>query len=48
MNITGKSFPTNILLVFGYDIHGHENIEGVVDSTTNILFIEFAASAVRQ
>ena len=37
--IGGQSQPPNFLLLLADDIHGHEDIEGVIDSAANIFLI---------
>lgn len=37
--IRGQSDPADLLLVFGYNVHGHQHVEGVVDTPADVLLI---------
>lgn len=36
----GKSLPGDFLLLLGDNVHGHENVQGIVDSSANVLLVE--------
>ena len=37
-----QSLPGDFLFFFGNNVHRHENIQGIVDTPTNVLFVEFS------
>ena len=37
--ISRQSKPSDLFLLFGYNIHGHQHIEGIIHSSSNILVV---------
>ena len=37
--IVGQASPENLLLVLGYDVHGHEHVQGVIHAPPDVLLV---------
>lgn len=37
--VGGEADPLDLLLLLGDDVHGHEHVEGIVDSAADVLLV---------
>lgn len=37
--VGGQTEPLDLLLLFGDDVHGHEHVEGVIDTPPDVLLV---------
>jgi hypothetical protein len=43
--IGGQANPPDLLFLLGYNVHGHQHVQGVVDATSNVFLVVCSGGA---